>query len=875
MIDCSVIQRALEGYDAAADEPDIIQGEEQRAKLLILFPQGDWSEMTLERYALGQQDHPDTFCRWMEFQTVQFSSMKGGSARKHLIYKSAAGDWWFDHSLYADADQAWQAIRQGFVDAIQFAERGDWQAVESIPSLRSGPALLTKTISVYFPQDLLPINSQTHLRFFLKRLGEPKADDLSLGTIRLNRLLLQSLRSCTELKAWSTKQIERFLYSSFSPTQMPSVAPDIADIAAFIAQALADAGDERREIRRQAEDEARALLNSSAGHMTESQVQALLKLFNTDYDKGKRTQIRFSPAFVGQTANVLATNLPALNSWTSRIWTSTDIEASTAVGQLLDDRKALPSAGTAYPTMLAYLRDPDNSAVWLRATDRGLQRLTAYKPAKTTDQGRRKDYELFCAAAGQLMADYDIPPELLDYVLASAGRAEPPAKPPPGTQSVWLFQANPNLYDINGALSELSEINWVARQYQNDIHKGDFVFIWRSGPEAGIVATAKVSSEPGIVADGIDDRYVMRPGAFSKSEERVSLHIESVLPAVIRRSDLVEHAILKDLPVIKFANATNFRVSDAQDQALRVLIAGFRVPRASAELEGRVYIPRKWLQDIVDLLTEKGQVVFFGPPGTGKTFVALALAEDITRDGGGVRVVQFHPSYGYEDFVGGFRPLESEEATGVKYARRDGPLRELAAEAARDPTHPYVLIVDEINRGNIPKIFGELLFLLEYRQKSVRLQYWPEEEFSLPRNLFVVGTMNTADRSIALVDAALRRRFYFVPFSPTEPPVSDVLRRWLTDNGFGDEPAVLLDLLNKEIAQDEIAIGPSYFMTSPGAEPDLERIWSKAIMPLLEEYYYGTTWDRQRFSLPRLRDNSGTLASSDGESGVSAADTTT
>jgi 5-methylcytosine-specific restriction protein B len=114
----------------------------------------------------------------------------------------------------------------------------------------------------------------------------------------------------------------------------------------------------------------------------------------------------------------------------------------------------------------------------------------------------------------------------------------------------------------------------------------------------------------------------------------------------------------------------------------------------------------------------------------------------------------------------------------------------MASAAAADPQHPYVLIVDEINRGNIPKIFGELLFLLEYRQKAVRLQYWPEQSFRLPPNLFVIGTMNTADRSIALVDAALRRRFYFVEFTPAEEPVRSVLSKWLERNHHGDEPQI-------------------------------------------------------------------------------------
>jgi 5-methylcytosine-specific restriction protein B len=178
----------------------------------------------------------------------------------------------------------------------------------------------------------------------------------------------------------------------------------------------------------------------------------------------------------------------------------------------------------------------------------------------------------------------------------------------------------------------------------------------------------------------------------------------------------------------------------------------------------------------------------------------------------------------------------------------------MAAAAAEDPAKPYVLIIDEINRGNVPKIFGELLFLLEYRDRAIPLQYSPDPPFALPSNLFLIGTMNTADRSIALVDAALRRRFYFVPFMPTEKEVGAVLRGWLDRHGLDDEPARLLDELNARISKDEVAIGPSYLMTRDGSAPHLERVWRHAIMPLLEEHYYGTTRDvHDEFGLDKLR----------------------
>jgi AAA domain (dynein-related subfamily) len=274
------------------------------------------------------------------------------------------------------------------------------------------------------------------------------------------------------------------------------------------------------------------------------------------------------------------------------------------------------------------------------------------------------------------------------------------------------------------------------------------------------------------------------------------------------------------------------------------IASGAMVPQVPAELADRLNLPPGWLNQIVDLLNSRKQVVFYGPPGTGKTLVAQRLGEHVAAAGGSYELVQFHPSYGYEDFFEGFRPRLSDDKNSVVYDLRPGPLR-LAAKRARErPDVPHLLVVDEINRGNVAKIFGELFFLLEYRDRGIPLQYSPEERFELPGNLFFLGTMNTADRSIALVDTALRRRFYFVPFLPTEEPVKSVLRKWLRRERLDEEPALLLERLNEAIGAGEFAIGPSYFIAGRnGSTIDLERVWRFAIGPLLDEHFYGTGRD--------------------------------
>ena len=269
-------------------------------------------------------------------------------------------------------------------------------------------------------------------------------------------------------------------------------------------------------------------------------------------------------------------------------------------------------------------------------------------------------------------------------------------------------------------------------------------------------------------------------------------------------------------------------------------------------LARELHIDLSWLQECTEVLAEKKQLVFYGPPGTGKTFLAKRLATHVAGDRSRVRLVQFHPAYSYEDFFEGYRPTPDGG-----FSLQAGPFRKIVDQARQDPGTAYFLVIDEINRGNLAKVFGELYFLLEYRDEQIDLLYGTDDGpgFTLPGNVFLIGTMNTADRSIALVDTAMRRRFAFIELHPSSEPVSGLLRRWLRANDHHDEAAALLDVLNARIGDPEAAVGPAYFMKPGGQTSEgIARVWRTAILPLLEERHYGDGTDvHQRYALAEIR----------------------
>lgn len=235
-------------------------------------------------------------------------------------------------------------------------------------------------------------------------------------------------------------------------------------------------------------------------------------------------------------------------------------------------------------------------------------------------------------------------------------------------------------------------------------------------------------------------------------------------------------------------------------------------------------------------LDRKMHIIFQGPPGTGKTFIAQRLARlKVSGTTGFWEIVQFHPTYSYEDFMQGIFP-ETDLEGNLYYRLKPGRFLEFCQRAQMPEIlgAPCVLVVDEINRANLSRVFGELMYLLEYRDRSIPLA-GGGREFRIPSNVFIIGTMNTADRSIALVDHALRRRFVFVRLSPEY----QVLKTRLEGLGLPAQSLVnTLKLINREIGMSDYEIGISFFMSDDNLAQRLPDIWKGEIEPYLEEFFF-------------------------------------
>ncbi|RAK62011.1 AAA family ATPase [Hymenobacter edaphi] len=430
----------------------------------------------------------------------------------------------------------------------------------------------------------------------------------------------------------------------------------------------------------------------------------------------------------------------------------------------------------------------------------------------------------------------------------------------------WWLNINPSYWKVD-AFEMGQEQVWTTHnekgnkrnvyKYFQQVQPGDLVVGYETSPAKRIKVILEITE-----------------GAHLNEDEReiISFRVREFVREELTREQLLQMPELQACEPLTGGQGSLYKLTGTEYQAIvdraRRIVAPALPSYSLADAEADLFLTTQQIEHLKVALRRKKNLIVQGPPGVGKTYVARRLAwlQMGEQDNSRVQLVQFHQSYSYEDFIRGWRPTEKG---GFELA--NGVFVDFVRKAQHDQARDYFFIIDEINRGNLSKIFGELLMLLEADKRSEQyampLTYRKEGEaqFYLPPNLYLIGTMNTADRSLALVDYALRRRFTFVDLVPM---LGEKLVQHLTTTGvpraLATEVVSRVEALNVIIKNDRnlgggFLIGHSYFCTPPNGEGP-EGWWSAIvehdIAPLLREYWF----DAEERAEKAIRELQGTAA---------------
>jgi 5-methylcytosine-specific restriction enzyme B len=785
------IAQALASWDRDDADATISEGNGMRQEFLRRFPIDRWPDLRLEDYALGVDTEGGTYCWWLEFKTRLMGSMSGGSSRKHLIWRRKDGTWSYPPAYSSEAD-AWSKVREGFVDTLALATEGRFDEAGDPPALAGAAALRTKTLYMYFPDAYLPVASKAHLDHFLDTLGEPVNDS---STVEANRHLLRVLRSQPALDGLSNEQLGIFVYHWAGPKSTVQVVKIAPGEGARLWDDCLDGG-------------YICVGWDDVGELTQyADFDAFREAFGAAYPyNGNEAQVTRKAKEVWTLTELEPGDQVVANRGTSEVLA---IGTVTDAGYQWRPERSEYRHTVAVTWDLTAARRIEPIKTWATTTVRKVSanELKVINGGATPPSLLSVDeiYEQIDHALdrrGQVIL-YGPPGTGKTYIArrAAVWRLDGPANPQAaavlgddeliraredvlgtdrggGTQ-VWFMVANPSQWEWKTLQADGSvdfSLGRLQRNYQR-VRAGDLVVGYESARTGRVVALARVTGEYDPDGD---------------SAKALTLEAVTGIDNGLTYNELREDPVLADSEPARFrCQGTLFALTTTEADRM------------------------------LSLLTERDRTVAdHASPSLGR----------LTR-------VTFHPSYTYEDFVEGYRPQPSASG-GLELALTDGIFKQVCAAAAADPDRRHVLVIDEINRGNIPKIFGDLMTLIEKDKRGLTLRL-PQSDtvFAVPPNVEIIATMNTADRSIHLLDTALRRRFAFIELLPDNTVLSGITVGPLALDLFLDQ----LNTRIRPIAGRERQVGHALFFIDGqpvATAADFAEVFRDELLPLLQEYLY-------------------------------------
>lgn len=811
------IQEAIDNFDKDANNEWFQNAEAERQEILKRFPLSEWPTMPLEKFALGLPDSSNTYCWWLEFNSPHLGSIKGGSSTKHLVYKHKnKPGWYYYPPTMQDENEAWQAIRGDFIKAFELAKEGQWEKIDELTYIMGARTVKGKTLSVYFQNEIIPVHAIAHIRHFLELLNAWNDEMSKWESVKLNRTLLSILRLIPEIEDWSTVEIAKLLYFWAHPREskrIVKIAPgenakywDDCLKYGYICVGWDEVGD-LREFQTLEEFKVRFSEvydydgNKSAITKKSKELWTLMELepgdiviANDGISKIKGIGEVIDPGYSWNEERSIFKNIVSVK-WDTSYEQKIEPQKKWAFNTIDDVSVALYQQIIKKQhnngSDISLLVDQQFSN-FANALERKGQ-IIIYGPPGTGKTYIARRFAVWWLTNNQ-NPDYAL------RILSDKNdfeKEENRLTTNTLSQRVWWIVANPAEWSWKELFEKKRETFRYGRFQRNYplVQPGDIVVGYQARPDKRISAIARISK-----------------GLTEMDNESLGIEIE---------------------PLLKIHDGPTY------EELQNDLVMKNSEPMRN-RCQGTLFaLNAEEAQYIIGLISEKQpDVEKYATSGEGI---------------GNLTWLTFHPSYSYEDFVEGYRPIETSGGLILKMA--DGIFKRVCREAQANSKQNFLIVIDEINRANLSKVFGELITLIEKDKRNLIINLpQSKETFSIPHNVHIIGTMNTADRSIKLLDVALRRRFSFFELMPD----SDLLQGTVI-NGLPLD--LLLETLNKRIALfegREKQIGHAYLMSNSEPINDPEELanrFRQDILPLLQEYCYDDYISLEKYLGSKLVDS--------------------